>query len=276
MCDYLLIHPLEKQVRNCQNDLMPDSIAAIKPVKPTASRQPLSHAIYLCLAIALVWIWTNSPVLAHYYRLLIGLISLTYFAGRQLLNRHPYHPQNKLILETTVITAALLLIIQLTGGLASPIFFLIYFLLFATALIFTIPTTVIMTIATALFFTDSLTSSRAAMQVVSVLLFSPLAIYFGKQYSNLLITRHLVKYLNKDRLIMSKAITTEESLILPWLTLNFKNTMIKTIHNLSELLTEIGSLKLAQREKLTEILEDNKGLLASGEKLKEEVDKTTD
>lgn len=75
---------------------------------------------------------------------------------------------------------------------------------------------------------------------------------------------------------MSKDITKEESLILPWLTLNFKNTMIKVVSLTSELLADIGSLKPTQKEKIKEIFEESKGLLASGEKLKDEIDKTTD
>lgn len=244
--------------------------------QPMPIRFSLASAFYLCLTVFFVWYWTNNQVLANYNLQITGLLVLVYFISRIFLNKKPTDSRDRLSLDITTLTAIILFIVSTTGGLNSSFFFLIYFLLFATALVFETSTTLILTIAVSLFFGSSLNSSRAAIQLSSLLFFSPLAIYFGKQYFGLISSRYQAKKLYRENISMSKDITKEESLILPWLTLNFKNTMIKVVSLTSELLADIGSLKPTQKEKIKEIFEESKGLLASGEKLKDEIDKTTD
>lgn len=240
------------------------------------TRPSLVCAFYLCLTVVVVWFWTTNLTLSNYNLHLTCIIVLLYFVLRSFIAKKPAGHPDQLALEATIMTAVILLIITISGGLNSSLFFLIYFLLFATALIFDVITTLILTLAIALFFSGSLTSSRAAIQLSSLLFFSPLAIYFGKLYFSLLYAKYQAKQLTKTNHIMSNNITKEENLILPWLTLDFRNTMIKVIHLTSEMLTEIGTIKPRQAEKLKEILEESKKLMVTGEKLKEEIDIETD
>lgn len=242
---------------------------------PTILSYSLKCSVSLLMAILLVWFWTNSPFWSQYNLVLTAIAVMLYFLGH-LIKKRAANQLNQLTWDITIITAVVLVIVNSTGGLNSPFFFLTYLLLFITALVFEIPISFVLTSALALFFSNSLTSSRTAIQLFSLLLISPLAIYFGKQYERLLNTKQQLKDLGKTNQKMSKDITKEESLVLPWLTLNFKNTLIKTIHLTSDLLADIGALKPRQAEKLRQILDESRALLSSGEKLKRDFDEITD
>ena len=239
-------------------------------------RYSLACSLYLSITIALIWLWTNNQTLSSYNLPLTGVIVVCYFFIKTFFGKKSISHPDQLALDVNALVAVILLIISTSGGLNSSVFFLIYFLLFATALIFDNVTTLILTIAIALFFGSSLTSSHAAIQLASLLFFTPLALYFGKLYTNLLTTRHHLKELHNDYQNVSKDITKEESLILPWLTLNFKNAMIKVIGLTSDMMSEIGIVKPRHQDKLKEILKESKELMESGNKLKEEIDKETD
>ncbi|MGB9637315.1 MAG: hypothetical protein ACPLY7_00775 [Microgenomates group bacterium] len=249
---------------------MPDSQNTI--------RTWLVHSFYLVLTILLIWFWTNNLVLSAYSLQLTGILVVFYFASRFLAKGN-----KEIILDVIVFIAILLLVLASTGGLGSPLFFLIYFLLFAVALLFDPPTTLTLTLALTLFFANSLTSTRAALQLLSLVFITPLAIYFGKQYLRLLEAQEKIKILAKKSKELaavsnqqSANLANEETNTLLWLSLNFKNSLLQIIHLSSELLADLGHLTLNQKERLQSIHESAKELLKSGEKLKEKIDKETD
>lgn len=237
------------------------------------------HAFYLSFTILLVWFWANNPVLNNYNLQLTAFFVISYFLGRFFFAAK----NESLIYDILIFTAILLLILSSTGGLASPLFFLVYFLLFAIALLFDPPTTLTFALALALYFANSLTSASAGMQLLSLIFIAPLAIYFGKQYLKLLEANEKIKILaQKNRLQtsvsneLSENIGEEESSSLLWLTLNFKDGLLKIIHLSADLLSEIGKLSITQKERLQSIHDSAKEILKSGEKLKEKIDRETD
>jgi len=236
------------------------------------------HCLFFASTAFLIWFWVNNPVLANYNLQLTGFLVFIYFLAKLSFFR-----KDSLIWETVIFTNILLVILSSTGGLGSSLFFLVYFLLFAISLLFDPPTTLTLTLTLTLFFANTLTSTHAALQLFSLLLFTPMAIYFGKQYLKLLETRQLIKIIKKEKKLLKKegqvlesAVENEETDSLLWLSLNFKNEMLKIIHKTSELLADIGHLTLTQKEILQSIHESAKNLLKSGEKLKEKIDKETD
>jgi len=245
-------------------------------------RDFLSHSFYLVITVLLVWLWVNNPVLTNYNLQLTAVLVLFYFLFHFLFSKKGSGSAN-LILDAVVFTAILLLILTPTGGLNSPFFFLVYFLLFAAALLFNPAITLTLTLALTLYFANSLNSIHAALQLLSLLFITPLAIFFGKQYLRLLESQEKIKVLSKRTRLLSlqgdaleASIKREETDSLLWLTLNFKNGLLKIVHQVSELLSDISHLTLTQKEKLQSIHETAKELLKSGEKLKQKIDKETD
>lgn len=87
--------------------------------------------------------------------------------------------------EMFIITTVILLIIYLTGGITSPIFFLLYFLLFGIAFMFEPVVIFVMMIAViGLFGQETLTNDVIAnlIRMGSIVFLSPLAFFFGNEY----------------------------------------------------------------------------------------------
>lgn len=239
--------------------------------------------ICLVSTVAFVYFWSNNPVLAVYNLQLTALLVVTYFVLRFFFNRNKDKTYQNLLLDTLVLSAILLLVINFTGGLNSPLFFIVYFYLFAFALLFEPQVTFVLTLTLAFFFLKELNSVNTILQLLSILLFSPLAIFFGKQYLKLLQSQDKIKVLFKSgkRLLKEKQlsegqIASQETNSLLWLSLEFKNSLLQIIHHSAELLSDIGHLTLSQKEHLTSIRETAKDILKSGEKLQNQIDNETD
>ncbi len=239
--------------------------------------------IYLVSTVAFIYFWSNNPVLAVYNLQLTAFLVAAYFVLRFFLNRNKDKTYQNLLLDTLVLSAILLLIINFTGGLNSPLFFIIYFYLFAFALLFEASVTFALTFILTFFFLKELNSVNTILQLLSLLLFSPLAIFFGKQYLKLLQSEDKIKILAKqskqltaNSLQQSANIANQETNSLLWLSLEFKNSLLQIIHHSAELLSDIGHLTLSQKEHLNKVHQTAKNILKSGEKLQEKIDKETD
>lgn len=184
-----------------------------------------------------------------------------------------------LTLDAVVFTMVILLLIASTGGLTSPLFFLIYFLMFGLALLFEPAITFSLALAMVLFFLLQPTKEEPlieALQLLSLLLITPLAMFFGKQYLRVLENEEKIKILKEETEIMEEQIEQEETNILMWASLDLKKGLSEILHQTSELLADVAHLTLRQKEKLSKVRQTASELLKTGQKLKEEVDKTTD
>lgn len=240
----------------------------------------LLHSAFLIAAVVLVFVWTNTPSLSVYTIQLIALFVLAYFINQFYMRRkkQPFSKIN-LTLDAVVFTMVILLLIASTGGLTSPLFFLIYFLMFGLALLFEPAITLSLALAMVLFFVLQPTKEAPmieALQLLSLLLITPLAMFFGKQYLKVLENEEKIKILEEETEIMEEQIEQEETDILMWASLDLKRGLSEILHQTSELLADVAHLTLRQKENLSKIRQTASELLRTGQKLKEEVDKTTD
>ena len=96
----------------------------------------LIHSLILAATVLLTYLWAGHPNLSHYTLQLVGILALTYVLLHKFTNRL-YHPTGLLNLEGALfLTAITLLMVFSTGGASSPLFFVLYFLLFALSLLF--------------------------------------------------------------------------------------------------------------------------------------------
>lgn len=237
--------------------------------KKTKTRDFFLYSLYLALTVLGLWFWTSNPLTAQYNFYLAIVMVGGYLLARFFIAH--------LFIDTIIYTASLLLIIVTTGGLNSSFFFLIYFLLFAVALLFEPFLTLILTLALVFFFANQINSLHTAMQLLSLLFFSPLAIFFGRQYLRLLAAQKRVKLLTKKQTELEQEIESEETDSLLWLSLNLKNGLMQISHLASEILAD-NRLPLGKtsRDSLRSIHETAKSLLKSGQKLQEKIDEETD
>lgn len=240
----------------------------------------LLHSAFLIAAVVLVFVWTNIPQLSVYTLQLIALFVMAYFVNQFYMRRkkQPFSRIN-LTLDAVVFTMVILLLIASTGGLTSPLFFLLYFLMFGLALLFEPAITFSLALAMVLFFVLQPVKEEPlieALQLLSLLLITPLAMFFGKQYLRVLENEEKIKILEEETEIMEEQIGQEETDILMWASLNLRKGLTEILHQTSELLSDVSHLTLRQKENLSKVRQIASELLRTGQKLKEEVDKTTD
>lgn len=237
------------------------------------SHSPLSRLFFLTIAILGCWFWTNSPSLINYSLHLVAFLVALYSLTHLFAKKKSHH---SLIWDALLFTVILLLTLSVTGGLASPFFFLIYFLLFATALLFDALFTFTLVFLLAFFFIRDLNSLRDILQLLSLFFLTPLALYLGRQYLKLLAAEAKIKILAKEGRELEEQMEKTETDSLLWLSLNLKNGLLKIIHYSSELLGDVGRLGLTQKEKLQSVHQMAKELLSSSQKLMEKIDEETD
>jgi len=237
----------------------------------------LLHSLFLISAVVLAFFWTANPFLSIYTLQLTAVFILLFFLN-QFLARHRRGKIN-LTIDAVVFTMVVMLLVTSTGGLTSPLFFLIYFLMFGLALFFEPLITLTLTSAMILFFIFTPTkqnTAEEALQLFSLLLVTPLALFFGKQYLQVLRDEEKIKILEEEEKIAQEQIETEETNVLLWATLELKRGLMTILDEVSHLLGDVSHLTVSQKERLLKIRERALHLLETGKKLKEEVDRTTD
>lgn len=237
----------------------------------------LLHCLFLAASVALAFFWTSNPQLSFYTLQLTALFVLLYFIN-QALSRRSQNPLG-LVIDATIFTLIVLLLVTSTGGLTSPVFFLLYFLLFGLALLFEPAITIALTLLLVIFFILTPTAKpalEALLQLFSLVLITPLALYFGNQYLKVLEKEDKIKILKQEVKASDNQLEKEETDTLLWLSLNLRKTTAEILDEIAHLLADISHLSVGQKERLLKVRAKLLGLLQSGEKLKKEVDETTD
>lgn len=228
--------------------------------------------LFLLTAVFLVYFWVNNPTTSLYTLQLIAVFILLYFLNQMRAKK----PNN--FINALIFTIVILLLVSTTGGLSSPLFFLVYFLLFGVSLLFTPAITLILTLALASFFilTSPLNNLGNFISLISLLFISPLALFFGRQYLKVLENEKKIAILRKTGRKLKRAIKKEETDSLMWLSLDLKNGILQIIDKTSDLLSRPADFTWRQKENLEEILASAQRLLRTGGKLKEKIDEETD
>ncbi len=142
------------------------------------------QTLVLILSFAIVFVWENSP-LSNYTVQILGFLVFLYLIisarkkGKDFLTMGG-GPWGIFILNTII-----LLLIFSTGSISSSLFFLLYFLGFGIAFVFEPPAIFVFIVGAVLvFLPDALKGDTFGnfIKVGSLLLISPLAYFFGREY----------------------------------------------------------------------------------------------
>lgn len=146
----------------------------------------LPQTIYLGLAVLLTYGWTHNPNLSGYNLQISALLIIVYFAMRFFVKSTRLFTTE----STLILVMVTLLLVFSTGGLISPLFFLLDFLLFALVLLFEPTlTAVLATVIVFIFIGDVFLGDKnldltgvALTNLLSLVLITPLALMFGRKY----------------------------------------------------------------------------------------------
>jgi hypothetical protein len=229
------------------------------------------HTILLFAAVFGVLIWLLSP-LEPYTLQLVGLLTLLYVGTHSLRRHYPkmFH-RSSITLDLTILTSMILLLVTETGALTSPLFFLLYFLLFATSMLYEIEATLVLTGALILYFLflpgTNLGDLMHLSQLGALIMITPLALFTGHQYEVSLEEK-------ETRRRLTHHLSHEESDTLLFLSLNLKNTLVTALDTLS---TTIPVTRVREvHENLTTLYKDLKALYKTSLDLEKAIDKETD
>ena len=139
------------------------------------------HALVLGSAVVLTLFWVIDEKLSLFSLQLSAALLLVL-----VISHHILKPASFKLVESTVSTMAILLVTQATGGIASPLFFLNYFLLFELYLLLESIIPMILSIFLIFFYFLSNDVTSSPFLITALLAFpvmTPLAYYFGKIYN---------------------------------------------------------------------------------------------
>src|SRR3989339_147034 len=190
----------------------------------------LLHTILLIAATSGVFFWLSSPM-EPFTLQLVAILTLMYLGSHWLRAHKPkWFHKSSITLDITILTSMILLLVTETGSLASPFFFLCYFLLFGVAMLYEIEATLVLTGVFILYFlflpTTSLSDIAHLSQLLALVMITPLAIFTGHQYETSLEEKQL-------RAQLTKHLGKEESDVLLFLSLNLKRTLLTALDSLS-------------------------------------------
>ncbi|MFC1711688.1 hypothetical protein ACFLZ1_03830 [Patescibacteria group bacterium] len=237
----------------------------------------VTHALFLALAVILSFVWVQNPHLSIYTLQLIAVFILLFFVSSRLKIEKQKQNLVGQLMSSTIFTMVVLLLVLSTGGLGSPLFFLVYFLLFGLSLILEPINTIFLSTILIIIFTISNPVSvfDNLIPLFSLLLITPLSLFFGRQYLKVLSLKGKVKILKKKETKTKKDIIHEETNTLLWLSLNFKYDL-QTITDLIAQALEKPGLSFSQKENLVKALKKARKLSQSGQILEEKIDRQTD
>jgi len=193
------------------------------------------HSIYLIVSTLLIWFWATSPILNPYNLQLTGVLVLLYFGLRVFMR--PTNQRRMNIITVIILNAVCLLLIFSTGGVLSPLFFLLDFLLFALALIFEpVQAGIISVLLAGLFAwqSRSVMSTNQLVNIAALLLMSPIAVLFSRNY--------LENLANQGKIyLLKKTIKEEESDSLLWISTQAKPSLVSVLNAITDLVIFFNS-----------------------------------
>ena len=191
------------------------------------------RSLLLSFTIIGVFAWTKSSALSAYNLQLTGALILLYFASR-LFSRKV---TQSLFTATIVLISIVLLLIFSSGGISSPIFFVLNFLLFAIALLLApSQATIASIILVSLFLWENYRqlTSPVIINLVSLILMTPLAVVFSKSYLNNLVAEGKITLLREE-------IKDEQSDSLLWISTTAKPSLATVLNSLTDIVIYLNT-----------------------------------
>lgn len=232
----------------------------------------LPQAVFLGLSVLVTYGWTRNPELSSYNLQLCALLVIVYFALRFFVkSARAFTTESTLILVMVT-----LLLIFSTGGLVSPLFFLLDFLLFALVLLFEPNLTAILaTIIVFIFLGDVFLGDRnldltgvALTNLLSLVLITPLALMFGRKYLTMQQEAGKIK-------VMEDTMTRDETDTLMWVSTEARPDLIRSLDNLGQVIAS-SQLPHHLQTKLKTVYEDLIALGKSANELEKEIKQSSE
>lgn len=171
-------------------------------------KKALIHAIILWVAVATIFLWVSNDKLTYFSLQLSAILLIILIIAHKIVKPVTFH-----LVESTISTMAILLVVEATGGINSPLFFLNYFLLFELSLLLEPVIPLLLAGSFMFFYFFTYTGNVTAFRWIELLAFpfmTPLAFYFGKIYRKEENQKRELKNLNKKIVHLEEELVEQE------------------------------------------------------------------
>ena len=138
------------------------------------------HALILIFTIVLAFILPKTNLAQYDLQISAGLFILLYLAKNFIVSKNIYSR----LIESVVFTLIIMGVVNSTGGLTSPFFFLIHFLLFSLSIILEPIISITTTVTLIIFFLLNLPAHQnfnTLMPIISLAFITPFAMFLGQE-----------------------------------------------------------------------------------------------
>ncbi len=140
------------------------------------------HSVILIFAIAISFVFPKTNLVNYDFQITAFLFLILYLSKKIFIVKNS--PSR--LIESVVFTLVITSIVNTTGGVTSPFFFLIYFLLFSLSLLLEPLISVTATIALIVFYLFSLPQSqdiKTLLPIISLAFITPFALFLGSEHN---------------------------------------------------------------------------------------------
>ncbi|MFA6532525.1 MAG: hypothetical protein WCT22_00830 [Patescibacteria group bacterium] len=140
----------------------------------------ITHALILIFAVALTFIFPKTNLAQYNLQISAGLFILLYLTKNFIVSKNIYSR----LIESVIFTLVIMGIVNSTGGLSSPFFFLIHFLLFSLSIILEPIIPITTTVTLIIFFLLNLPQGQnfnTLMPIISLAFITPFAMFLGQE-----------------------------------------------------------------------------------------------
>src|SRR3989344_7248351 len=141
----------------------------------------IMHALILVFAIVLTFIFPKTNLAQYDLQISAGLFIILYLTKKIFISKNIYSR----LIESVIFTLVIMGIINVTGGLDSPFFFLIYFLLFSLSIILEPIVSITTTATLIVFFLLNLPQNqnfKTLIPIISLAFITPFAMFLGSEH----------------------------------------------------------------------------------------------
>lgn len=173
------------------------------------------HSTVLLCATALTFFWTINEELSFYSLQLTAILLLTLIISHRLVK-----PPSFKLVESTVSTMMVILVVASSGGISSPLFFLNYLLLFELSLLLEPMIPLILSGALIAFYLLTNDTTQSVFQLLELLAFplmTPLSSLLGSLYQKVKNQKRQIKGLShkieelEEELVEEELLTSSQS-----------------------------------------------------------------
>ncbi|MCL4363714.1 hypothetical protein M1328_00575 [Patescibacteria group bacterium] len=139
------------------------------------------HSLVLIFAIVLAFIFPKTNLAQYDFQITAFLFIILYLVKRLFVAKN----SSSRLIESVVFTLIIIGIVNTTGGVSSPFYFLIYFLLFSLSLLLEPLISVTSTITLIVFYLLTLPQGqdlKTLLPIISLAFITPFALFLGEEH----------------------------------------------------------------------------------------------